>query len=61
MALLLDQALHYLFQVLQLEEISLCVDQDNAGALQLYHRAGFETVRHTYWSEHNGFHRPAHA
>ncbi|MBY0161349.1 GNAT family N-acetyltransferase [Cytobacillus firmus] len=42
--ILLDQALHYLFQVLQLEEISLCVDQDNAGALQLYHRAGFETV-----------------
>ena len=42
--ILLDQALHYLFQDLQLEEISLCVDQDNAGAIQLYHRAGFDTV-----------------
>lgn len=41
---LLDQALHYLFHIVQLEDISLCVDQRNEGAIQLYQRAGFDAV-----------------
>jgi ribosomal protein S18 acetylase RimI-like enzyme len=41
---LLDQALHYLFHIVQLEDISLCVDQRNEGAIQLYQRAGFDVV-----------------
>ncbi|OME95128.1 MULTISPECIES: GNAT family N-acetyltransferase [Paenibacillus] len=41
---LLDQALHYLFHIVQLEDISLCVDQRNEGAIQLYQRAGFDAI-----------------
>ncbi|KZS43443.1 GNAT family N-acetyltransferase [Paenibacillus glucanolyticus] len=41
---LLGQALHYLFHNIQLEEISVCVELGNEGAIQLYRSTGFDTV-----------------
>ncbi|ANF95359.1 GNAT family N-acetyltransferase [Paenibacillus bovis] len=41
---LLHYALQHLFEYIQVEEVSLCVNKSNPAAINLYHKAGFHTT-----------------